>query len=592
MRMLGILCTHVGAGAVVAILMAPPAHAAVISVAAGASLQAAINQARPGDTLLLSPGAIYSGNFTLPNKGASNAYITIRSATPDATLPPDGVRIRPADAPRLPILQSLNAVSVVTVLPGAHHWRLQWLELRANRLGYGNIVTLGYGDTRQTQLSQAPYALVLDHLYIHGDRLVGQKRGIVLNSGATWITNCYISDIKAVGIDTQAIMGGNGPGPWTIVNNYLEAAGENFMVGGTSPKIPNLVPADIVFRRNHLFKPLSWRSPIVATPQGVVARPGIGGTLPAGTYVYSVVAAMKTAQDVWAYSARSIEGSATTGAGGRVTLAWTPVPHATSYRVFRGRAGAAPDVYFDTPTASFTDANTRVGTEASKSARLSTVWTVKNLFELKMGLRVNAQENLMENCWEQAQTGVAVLLTPRNQEKTSPWIYVRDVTFASNVVRHAGGGITIAGYDSNAISQQTRNVVVRGNLFTDIHSGRWGGAGRFALMGNDPRDVVIDHNTALQNGPIVTVAGGAPADRKPLQGISITSNLFQHGSQGIVGDGHGSGNDSIAAYFPSALIVRNTLAGGDASRYPPDNEFPGMDDWKGQFLSLLTTDAF
>jgi hypothetical protein len=592
MRMLCMLCTRVGVGVVAAILASAPAHAAVISVAAGANLQEAIDRARPGDTLMLAPGAMYSGNFTLSNKGTSTAFITIRSAVADGLLPPDGVRVTPAHASKLPVLQSPNAMSVVTVLPGAHHWRLQYLELRANSRGFGDIVTLGYGDKRQTQLSQAPYALILDHLYVHGDPRIGQKRGIAVHSGYTWITNCYISDIKAVGIDTQAIMGYNGPGPWTIVNNYLEAAGENFMVGGASPKIPNLIPADIQFRRNHLFKPLSWRKPIVATPQDVVANGGSGGALPAGAYFYRVVAAMKTAQDVWAYSARAPEVSATVGAGGRVTLAWTPVPHAASYRIFRGRSTGQDDVYFDTPVPSFTDSGAGAGTAASKSAHMSTLWTVKNLFELKIGLRVIVQENVMENVWQQAQTGYAVLFTPRNQDKTSPWVYVRDVRFISNVIRHMGAGITLEGYDTNAKTEQTRGIVIRDNLFTDISSGRWGGPGRFIQIGNEPRDLTIDHNTVVQNGHVVFVYGGTRGAEMPVRGVSITSNLFQKGSWGIAGNGLAEGNDTIATYFPESLILRNTIAGAQASRYPPQNLFPELSEWKAQFLSLLTSDAF
>ena len=89
---------------------------------------------------------------------------------------------------------------------------------------------------------------------------MGQKRGIALNSASTIISNSYVSDIKAVGQDTQAIAGWNGPGPYTIENNYLEGAGENFILGGSDPAIPGLVTADVVFRRNHLAKPASWRS--------------------------------------------------------------------------------------------------------------------------------------------------------------------------------------------------------------------------------------------------------------------------------------------------------------------------------------------
>ena len=37
-------------------------------------------------------------------------------------------------------------------------------------------------------------------------------------------------------------MGWNGPGPFLIENNYLEAAGENIMFGGNDPSHPAADP--------------------------------------------------------------------------------------------------------------------------------------------------------------------------------------------------------------------------------------------------------------------------------------------------------------------------------------------------------------
>src|SRR6185295_18758096 len=78
---------------------------------------------------------------------------------------------------------------------------------------------------------------------------------------STTITGCYISDIKAIGQDSQAIGGWNGPGDYTIENNYLEAAGENVMFGGGDPAIRDLTPSKIVVRNNTMSKPLAWREP-------------------------------------------------------------------------------------------------------------------------------------------------------------------------------------------------------------------------------------------------------------------------------------------------------------------------------------------
>src|SRR5262245_39795421 len=80
-------------------------EAATIYVAAGGDLQAALNTARPGDTVVLEANAEFVGNFVLPVK-SGDAWITIRSSSPDSALPPAGYRITPADAALLARLRS------------------------------------------------------------------------------------------------------------------------------------------------------------------------------------------------------------------------------------------------------------------------------------------------------------------------------------------------------------------------------------------------------------------------------------------------------------------------------------------------------
>src|SRR4051812_11803364 len=75
-------------------------------VAAGTSLQAAINAAVPGDTITIQAGATFTGNFVLPDK-AGTGWITIRSSAMNL-LPPDGVRVKPSDAVNMPKLVTPN----------------------------------------------------------------------------------------------------------------------------------------------------------------------------------------------------------------------------------------------------------------------------------------------------------------------------------------------------------------------------------------------------------------------------------------------------------------------------------------------------
>jgi hypothetical protein len=252
MKNISWLVTRVCAGV---LLFAAPALASTISVPAGANLQQAINAAQPGDTIALPPGATFAGSFTLPAKGG-DAWITIRTAG-DSDLPGDGGRISPANAGALAKIRQGSSAPALMTAPGAHHWRLALLEIQGN--GNSDLITLGDGSSSQRALSQVPHDLVVDRVYIHGDASAGQKRGIALNSASTTITGSWIADIKAVGQDSQAIAGWNGPGPYTISNNYLEGAAENVMFGGTDPSIPGLVPSDITIADNQFAKQPSWR---------------------------------------------------------------------------------------------------------------------------------------------------------------------------------------------------------------------------------------------------------------------------------------------------------------------------------------------
>jgi hypothetical protein len=73
--------------------------------------------------------------------------------------------------------------------PSANHYKLLFVEFQANYAGFGEIISFGAGDSTQTLASHVPYALVLDRVYVHGDPLVGQKRGIALNSRDTDVIN-------------------------------------------------------------------------------------------------------------------------------------------------------------------------------------------------------------------------------------------------------------------------------------------------------------------------------------------------------------------------------------------------------------------
>jgi putative Ig domain-containing protein len=569
---------------------APAARGATINVPAGGNLQTALNTANPGDVITLQPGATYTGNFMLPNKGAISDYITVRSAAADSQLPPAGVRMTPASASLLPRIKSPNSTSVLRAAAAANHWKLMFLEFQANANGYGDIIALGAGDSTQTQLSQVPYALVLDRVYVHGDPLLGQKRGISLQSKDTTIVNSWVSDCKAVGQDSQAISGWNGPGPYLIENNYLEGATENFLLGGADATIANLVPANITFRRNYLSKPLAWRDAIVPAPAGVSASAAPGsGSLAAGTYFYTVVARRAAGQGNKAVSAPSIEVGATLPAGssGGVTISWTPVVGADDYLVY-GRTAGGENMYWLTTSAYFADSGA-AGTSGTPVK--ATKWAVKNIFELKNAQDVLVEGNVFENLWVADQPGFPIVFTPRNQYGNTPWVVVQRVTFRHNIVRHTAGGVNIMGIDNLAPSQLTNNVAIYSNVFDDLTGATWGTGSRPFQIGNGGDAITIDHNTVITTDTsIVWLYGGAATSPTPITNVRITNNMSAHNSYGIDGSSYQPGNSSITAYMPGAIVTANVLAGGMASRYPAGNFFPTVAAWQGGFANYAAGD--
>jgi hypothetical protein len=238
--------------------MTSRANAATITVNAGGDLQAALNAAQPGDTILLQAGAVFTGNYRLPAKGGS-AFITLRSAAPDASLPPAGTRITPTYRPALASIRSNANGPALRTNGAAGYWRLLFLEFAPSASNSSaNLVELGTTGSSQSTLATVPQHLVIDRCYLHGDPAYGQRRGVALNSGDTQVLNSYFADFKGVTQDTQAIAGWNGPGPYLIENNYIEAAGENILFGGSDPNIPNLVPSNIAIRRNSITKQPAW----------------------------------------------------------------------------------------------------------------------------------------------------------------------------------------------------------------------------------------------------------------------------------------------------------------------------------------------
>jgi hypothetical protein len=263
-------------------------------VKAGDNLQQALDSAACGDTIKLEVGATFTGHFRLPNKPCDDRHwIIVRTSAPDESLPPEGTRISPCYAgigslpgrPDFYCKEPRNVMARISfagkggsgplfLSPGANHYRLLGLE-----------VTREPSDAKVTALAgpEGPVAadhIIFDRMWFHGTAHDETTRGVFL-SGTTFmaVVDSFFSDFHCVAggscTDSQAIAGGAGNlpmGPFKVVNNFLEAAGENIILGGSAA---TSTPADIEIRHNYFYKPQMWMPGHEGFVGGASGRPFI-----------------------------------------------------------------------------------------------------------------------------------------------------------------------------------------------------------------------------------------------------------------------------------------------------------------------------
>lgn len=446
-----------------------PSPGKQIRVSGKSDLASAISDAKCGDTLLLAAGASFEVTELPTKKCDDQHYITVRTDTPDAKLPPEGTRISPAWAgvgsiPGRPAFAQpaggpakLLATIVVRRPSGAtvgDHIRFIGIEW----------TTPEGVDIARIAVAEQSNHIVFDRNYFHptAGAEVGHGVGIVQGSQMIAVINSYFSGFYCVAgtgkcTDATAIGGGSGDEPTgtlKIYNNFLESAGQQIMFGGSAATIN---PSDIEIRRNHFFRPMLWKE----------GEPGY-----------------------------------TPSASGRPFI-------------------------------------------------------VKNNFELKNGVRVLLEGNLLENTWGGfSQTGYSILITPKNQGGRCPLCRVNDITVRYDRIRNVAGALQIA----NALAKDGAAAADGGrysihDLFIDgLHERDFKGGGTFLIfVAEKPpvHDVQIDHVTAFVPGVLMAILGH---EKQP--NFSLINSVFSVGDRRNPITSAGGGPDACAS--------RSQAMGGEA----------------------------
>jgi hypothetical protein len=208
----------------------------VFMVNSASSLQNAINTVPGGSIIEADPG-VYIGNFTFP---AKPQLVTVNLAS---------VELRsPSNSPAVQFTGS--------------NWKLDGCGPEMVERFTTTLTTSGdhlrIGTHNQT-LAEVPDNITLKCLFSKGHETNGDVRGVVVHGSNVLIEHWLCKDMKQAGRDTQCLAGWNGPGPLTVRDFHLEAAGENIMFGGADPSIPGMILSDILIEDGVLYKPQSWK---------------------------------------------------------------------------------------------------------------------------------------------------------------------------------------------------------------------------------------------------------------------------------------------------------------------------------------------
>ena len=434
---------------------------ATLNVAAGGDLQAALDKAQLGDTIVLEAGATYRGPFKLPNKTAGSGWIYVVSSHL-SDLPPPGTRVSPANATSMPKIVAPKAQSAVITVANSHHFRFVGIEFTpvAGATPIYQVVSIGNGNASPETL---PSHIVFDRCYVHGEPGANNRRGIEMDGAYVAVVDSYLSDFQEVGADTQGLAAWNTTGPLKIVDNYIEAAGENVIFGGADSRAPSLVPSDIEIENNYFFKPLSL---------------------------------------------------------------------------------------------------------------IGTRYNVKNLLEFKTAKRVLVSGNTFQNNPAAAQTGFALLITPRNQSGNAPWSATTDIAISDNVLINVGSGFNIAGGDNIHPSLLTERILIRNNVVGV--TGLNGADGRTFMFTGGGSDFTVDHNTIINTASPPRCCSDLAASSAPprVNNFVFTNNLSTQTRYGFFGAGVGEGTPALNTGFSNWTFSKNVIVAAKASAYPTGNYFP------------------
>lgn len=582
------------------------------------NLQKALEEAQPGDTLVLRAGESFPGPFYLYWKPGEK-YINIESSEA-GKLPPPGHRVTPAQRPLLATIQQTYPTEAA-LMAGAPEFAGKSVDVAADRLVFEQTRYMAVGDPI-TCRGDLPTPLVAEENYyvkeITGPavRLSREASGGAIDlqgpGQSKWFQCTVVKPshhYRFRGIEFAAVDGKTaeynlvqiGTGSETgrqSVPHHIEFR-QVYIHGRANQNGPRncllLNGSHLAVRDSYISeckkegeesKGISaWQAPgpveivnnyIEAASINVLfggARPAIaghnvgdnGGVVMSGNHLRK--------QARWKYSAGAggsglpsapcQPGSLYLEANSGVLYecngsgkSWNPPVPCVEGEYFR--RGDVPQ-NCEGGACWVCNAN---GAFARAAAPLRTrSYVVKNLFEAKSLMNARITGNIFEIDWSGA-------LSPAGQVSNDyDWNRAENVEFRNNIVRDSANGIRVATEGSRKFAAPNRKVRVINNLFYGISNTLTPALrspfGRPISFGGECVDCVFEHNT-VSSGLLSSV--GLMFDTEPLTRFRFANNILHGNAYGINGDGKGGDCDGIVPYVGTGALVNNVLINNAKNR--------------------------
>jgi len=528
----------------------------------GENLQAAIDAARYGDTIVLEAGATYESpyngrprdfGFSFPDKGPGTGtdadYITIQTSNL-AKLPPEGTRVTPADAPAMARIVANAAPNAIAFRWGAHHYKFIGIEFTNKDAtgvhAYGLITNQESG-----KQGDHPHHIIVDRCFLHpieetmspASTARSVTRGFWVEGAEISLLNSYLSGFGGTFrygsglIDSEAILVIAGPGPYRIVNNFLEAWYANiFFGGGGRPAIEansgsvrpgaTLTSATLSSTNN-----LSVGD-MISFPQPVGER--------ANAQILTKDGNTVTFTSLYKFDPRcTCRVEATPPVAGAVAI-WNG-QQINGVEILRNTFNKRPE------------------------------WLLpghgepKGYFEFKNGNNITLDGNIFQGYPS------VLALTSRNDGGSNPWSTISNFVMTNNKIIGYREGLVFLGRDSYSMSQQSQGLIIANNLFVaspiqtnhEMHSK--------LLQIDAGKDVQIYHNTVIGNRTHMITG------QQPTIGLVVRDNIIYNGEYGF---SCFTPPNTIGTCWPGLKMTGNVIVDsrsnnqGDPTGYPAGNSFP------------------